>query len=199
MSEFYVYAPISGQVNSRWVSTGTCTSGSDYCEGTCHPAPWGTRPMDIGAYPGSEISFWSSPTIGGWSYPVLSIVVTKLASGACLNSSIPAPWKQGMKVEMRSGYNGAGALLGTLYYAHVNNPAEGAHDTINGGVTYIGYVPDSCPPCEFCQPDCICTQCQCYKGGHIHFERSGNSVHNDSISCSDSMIEGASWVYKYTY
>lgn len=143
MAAFYVYAPYTGTFNSRW--NDACTYGSDYCPTPCHPAAWGTRPADIGAGAGQEISFWTSPTIGSSTYPVLSIVVSSLSGGVCLNTSIPLPWDGGMKVEMRSGFNGAGALLGTVYFAHVQNVASGAFNTINGGVTYIGYVPSSCP------------------------------------------------------
>lgn len=197
MAAFYVYAPYTGTFNSRW--NDACTYGSDYCPTPCHPAAWGTRPADIGAGAGQEISFWTSPTIGSSTYPVLSIVVSSLSGGVCLNTSIPLPWDGGMKVEMRSGFNGAGALLGTVYFAHVQNVASGAFNTINGGVTYIGYVPSSCPTCPgYCTNCSDCSTCECYRGHHIHIERSGNSVHNSSISCGDTMIEGASWIYKYT-
>lgn len=202
MASFYVYAPQNGSGSgSTYWATG-CTSGSKYCsDGSCHPTVYSANPIDIGCALGTRLDFWSSVWIGTTTYPVVSIVCSTI-SNVCSSSCNPgSPWTTGLVVVMKSGVNGGGSELGRIIYCHVNAPYAGIVNTVNGGVTYLGYVPSDNPPCAYCQcpgggcvrPNCCC----CFQGGHVHVESSGAGAKNTALGCGSGITGGGTWLYRY--
>lgn len=196
MSFFYVYAPCNGQGSSYWIDPATCASGSHYCctgacSGTtpccCHNAVWGSNPQDIPNSPGGSLSFWCSPCSDLSGLPVLSIVTSTMTS---MCSSDPgAPWHTGLIVSMRSGYNGAGAVRGTVLYGHVENITTGTYNLDASGYTDLRAT----------TPANNCPNCTCYDGGHVHMEcGSGCIGYNASQGCGDWWWNGYTWLFKYS-
>lgn len=165
----------SGCGNTGYIYNAT----SDYCGSCCHPSVYCTQPIDIGSGSGRVLDFWASPAVA-------SIYVTPTYGNVCA-AAVGSPWDDGIVIDMYTGTYQSGTHIGTLYYAHVENPFSGGVNTVGGGVTYLGYTPTN--PCG----------CSCYQGHHVHVEHCGNSVVNSSISCGDTMIEGASWIFRYDY
>ncbi len=195
MPSIYVYAPISGTTHSRFRAIPfTCppdpvvcensdyinNATGDYCNNCCHPSPYCSAPIDIGASGGAVLDFWGSAA-------VRSIVCSPTYGNVCADPSVGSPWDDGLAIEMWTGQNATGTKIGTLWYAHVASPYSGTVNTINGGVTYVGYVPSS-----------LCG-CRCYQGHHVHMEKCGNSVFNSAVGCTQSVVEDSTWIYRYDY
>lgn len=196
MASIYVYPPTSGTANSHWrpsllncpADPSGCgntspiyNASSDYCGSCCHPSVYCSGPIDIGSSPSRVLDFWADPA-------VQSIYVTPTYGNVCA-ASVGSPWDDGIAIDMYSGTGQSGTHIGTLFYAHVQYPFSGGVNTINGGVTYLGYTPSS---------GCSCS---CYQGAHVHVEHCGNSVYNPSVYCAQYLQEGSSgpWLFRYDY
>ncbi|MBK6319724.1 MAG: hypothetical protein IPF51_13330 [Dehalococcoidia bacterium] len=190
---FYVYAPVSGQI----------TALDYYCGDGYHPRNYGNvSPIDIGGGGGGSLIFKASSNvksihIGHWS----------------LCSGYGSPWSDGVYVEL---YSAEGtpywAKFGAVYYGHVANRAAESWPNYNGSSVTLGTVPSSCP-CGVCYNPCcegddcwctpICDPCNCcYQGAHSHFElRNDSPVSsvNPNLYCGKQMYAGdsSSWVYKW--
>lgn len=202
MSFFYVYAPQNAtspnNVSSYW-DTSCSSSGSRYCSGTCHPKVYGSNPIDIICPFSTRLDFWSSPISGTTTYAVGSLVCSTISS-MCLNPNIPAPWRTGLVIKMKAGVNGGGSELGQLLYGHVDSPFVGTVNCINGGVTYLGYVAPSDPPCTYCMCGGLCKEecCDCYQGHHVHVESVNALAKNTALGCTSQVYPASTWLYQFS-
>lgn len=203
MATFYVYAPMTGTVNSCWTgpvscppdptgckNTSTLYTTGKYCSGSCgpccHVSVGCAEPQDIGPVGAPDIALIADPIVGS--------IWVGYATNACGAGSgcSSLPYTRVATVYMYSGLSGSGTLLGAVIFAHVNNPiASGYYNTsIEPGTGHaykvIGSV--STGNCG-----------TCFQGTHCHWEHCGNSIVNSSISCGDTMLRSLSWVFQYTY
>ena len=206
MPNFYVYAPVSGQVGSCWTGPVTClpnhagcgnvnTINTDgrYCGSTyscgpcCHPRVSCSEPQDIK-------TGISTPSIDFVADPVVGSIWVGLSTGVCGPSSncSTIPYTRIVNIHMFSGSMGSGTSLGVVTFAHVDSPLTSSYyNTFIGPGTGHAYRTIGSVPSGTCG--------SCYTGPHVHWEHCGNSIINSGISCGDTMIRSLSWVFQYTY
>lgn len=201
MSYVYIYSPVSGQIVG--------IPGA-YCSGGYHPFVCSTSPYDITCAGGTALRFSASSL-------VQSIRTTYYSSGVCYRGSeIPAPWDAKVVVEFFR-YPNAQTPIGSVCYAHVNNPVS--NGVYPGNQKIIGYAPGLCSCSCNSNQQCVCggysqladqkgycanqaglctEKCPCgccYKGTHVHFERYGGGE-TQSLGCWTS-VSTSTWVYRW--
>jgi len=162
-SYYYVYAPRSG---TNWGQATYCSNGSTH---TNTSTLCGGSPMDISGPQGGAVTFYGSSL-------VKSIKTTQV-SGVC--ASDPAPWNNGVNVNLYSGLNGTGTLIGCVGYGHLENRV--ANGTYNVNVKQVGTLPADC-------------SCGCSSGIHVHMEGSGTQ---QAIACYNTVTGGTTWIYRW--
>ena len=164
---FHVYAPI----------TGTITGLDSYCGGGYHPTRSGySSPRDI-AGTGSLVFYGSTN--------VKSIRVTALYNSIC--AGYPAPWSNGVKVDLYSALNGGG-YVGTVYYGHCANPSNAGLQ--NARIWTIGSVPTTCP-----NNNCNNT---CFTGAHSHMEKRASYIAEAMpLTCGQTVYAGSTVIYRW--
>lgn len=182
MSYAYVYAPKSGTIWSLacYCRKTGCNSSPPCGTGCDHKIVGGSgygNPIDLGNgwTAGTDILFRGSSNI-------LSIYVTHI-NNVCSGGS-PAPWTYGVKVDLYTGYNKSGTLLGTALYGHLQNRlANGTTKNKPTGswAQYLGEMPSNCA-------------CGCSDGIHVHMESKGAS--RNSLSCEQS-VTTSTWFYRW--
>lgn len=216
MAYYYVYCPFSGA--SHWGTDcycGTCDNGNA-CNnaGNCTACGAGDAdcthnsgitglccPVDIGGGANVSVKCYVSSNIRS--------IRTKLTGpnndGDLLCGTAPPAafaWvNEGVKVELYCGQNATGTFIGTVFYGHVRNRQ------VQNNVVYnyphgklLGYLGNL--DCCTCQTPCAnpvpnnC-KCACYKGIHVHMERSSTNGYTYKRNCNTG-ITTSSPMYRWT-
>lgn len=171
MAYVYVYAPFAG------VNWGQAT----YCTGGNHPTEVYCCPIDIGRPSNTVTSIYYCG-----SSLIKSIKVLPLYQDICG----PAPWSDGVKVELYCQLYAQG-YIGAVFYGHVNNPIIQPGDP-NPQIHNTTFIKIGDTPAD----NCGCNQGRCcYCGVHVHMERSGGS--SNSFYCGQPIYAGSTWIYRW--
>ncbi len=162
MAYAYVYAPCTG---SNWGQTTYCYNGTTH---TRVSSLGGWSPMDVSGGQGTGVYFWASSG-------VKSIRTTRV-TGVC--RSDPAPWTDGVKVDMYADYNGH-SYMGTMGYGHLENRVS--NGLYNSRILQVGALPRDCA-------------CGCSSGIHVHIQSTGAQR---ALNCYSAVYRGSTWLYRF--
>ncbi len=180
MSQYYIYAPFSGQIWAYPPSGSYC-----YLTGTHYPgcglgSQEDGKPMDIGAgWDGAGIYFHASTNV---------LSVQTIRQKNCLCNVMPPEGygfiNKGVLVKLYWGLNAdPSSYIGAVLYAHIKNRiANGIYNNPNG--LLIGTL----------GPDC---NCDCSRGIHIHMAKSGGAILNPSLYCGQFTSRGGTLIYTF--
>jgi len=204
MPSAYVYASVSGGI----------TALSTYCDdGSPHPYAY------CGYTPGDCLDIGSSPMfqgIGFWATPDVAVVYVQNITGTvCAVHSVPPPWNNVVRVWMYTYYpccapycNGCYNLLGSVVYAHVDNPHPDGY-VFNPSGMLVGWIPGCCESCcgspyPYNQPPyCYCCSGDacggCYRGPHSHVEHCDDAGATLYMYCYESVGAGTAAIIEYPY
>ena len=128
-----------------------------------------------------------------YGYTGLSSIKVRHIDGMCGDPSL---WSNdahdGLVVEMYTGSNASGTMIGTVGYGHMTNRL--AHNTIRNFTTstknvWLGQVPVDTT---------YCPGCDCYRGAHIHLQASGLVSQTGIAGCnSTTFVKGSHWAYSF--
>ena len=219
MTTAYIYAPLSGLAislncycNRRWTSnvsfcSGSCPNGNCQCSGTlcrenqncatcaspclCRNCCW-----HVSTQSGYQQPIDISGAAGTWLYAYMSAAIASVkiihVSGIC--ASATGDINLGTILELYTGSNATGSLIGRVFYAHLSNRQHSNGQVFNksGAMPWfvsIGQVP-SVPANQ-----------NCYLSTHVHMEaQSGiGTVSRSPSTCNGSLSAGTSVVYSWTY
>jgi hypothetical protein len=172
----YVYVPKNGEV---WALETYCQldNSGHIVVGNAGDSGFGD-PVDVGDTSwakGDDILFRATSDI-------LSFKVVRFDK---ICSDLTAPWTNGLKLELYTGYNATGQQIGEVLYGHLKNPLSNGvikNKPTLGWAEYLGEMPADC-------------DCGCSTGIHVHMECKGGN-RNSSLICPQG-VNTSTWLYRW--